>query len=62
MAAGVLEFLIESWLVPRLKQFTWISFTGCAMALAGEIVRKAGMVGAVPGHAVNLTMQESARR
>mmetsp|Transcript_18687 Transcript_18687/g.52514 ORF Transcript_18687/g.52514 Transcript_18687/m.52514 type:complete len:196 (-) Transcript_18687:848-1435(-) len=44
MGTGLLEFWLESWLWPQLKQLTSISLLGLVLAVLGETIRKAGMV------------------
>ncbi|KAG9456333.1 hypothetical protein H6P81_000841 [Aristolochia fimbriata] len=43
MACSFLEYLVEIVLFPELKEHWWISNTGLAMILIGEIIRKAAI-------------------
>ncbi|XP_024516450.1 probable protein-S-isoprenylcysteine O-methyltransferase isoform X1 [Selaginella moellendorffii] len=49
MAAGVLEHLAESLVVPGIKEHPWISNAGLALVVAGEMIRKAGILTAWNG-------------
>jgi hypothetical protein len=48
MSCGVLEFLVESILVPSLKQLHAVSYCGLALLVLGECVRKLAMVSSSP--------------
>ncbi|KAL3228144.1 hypothetical protein MRX96_004058 [Rhipicephalus microplus] len=43
-ACSWLEFLIERFIMPGLKQMWWVSYVGLAMCLVGEGLRKAAML------------------
>jgi protein-S-isoprenylcysteine O-methyltransferase len=44
MTCGVLEYLLESALLPGLKQLHVVSYFGLALLMLGEIIRKLAMV------------------
>lgn len=40
------EFFVETYFWPFLKQYFWISFIGCLICICGEILRKTAMINA----------------
>ncbi|CAN0838046.1 Protein-S-isoprenylcysteine O-methyltransferase B [Linum grandiflorum] len=44
MAFSVLEYTVEMWLFPQLKQHWWISNFGLTMVVVGELVRKLAII------------------
>eukprot|EP01018_Ginkgo_biloba_P007348 Gb_37860 [translate_table: standard] len=44
MICGIVEYAVESTLVPELKRQWWVSNIGLAMVVTGELVRKAGIL------------------
>ncbi|KAL9642817.1 hypothetical protein ABK040_009892 [Willaertia magna] len=44
MSAAVIEFTIETYFFPSLKQYTWICYIGIILTIIGEVIRKTGMV------------------
>lgn len=44
MSTGVLEYALESALLPNLKQLHAVSYAGLAMLVIGEAIRKTAMV------------------
>jgi hypothetical protein len=44
MAAGVTEYVLEAQWWPLLKQHQLLSYTGLALVIAGEVLRKLAMV------------------
>jgi hypothetical protein len=44
MSCGVLEYLLESALLPAMKQLHAVSYSGLALLLLGEVIRKLAMV------------------
>ncbi len=47
MGLGVLEFLLELWLLPSLKACQaaqWLAWAGLVLAVLGDVMRKTAMV------------------
>ena len=44
MGCAVLEFIIESFLFPSLKEHSWICYLGIFLVFVGDLIRKVGMV------------------
>ncbi|KAF6254126.1 Isoprenylcysteine carboxyl methyltransferase family-domain-containing protein [Scenedesmus sp. NREL 46B-D3] len=59
MSCGVLEYLLESALLPSLKQLHAVSYCGLALLVLGEFVRKAAMITAASNftHDIRRTRQ-----
>ncbi|KAL0479231.1 protein-S-isoprenylcysteine O-methyltransferase [Acrasis kona] len=44
MSVAVLEFILESWLFPNLKQHQLFHYMGIILVIVGELIRKVGMI------------------
>nr|CAG4641163.1 EOG090X0CFU [Eulimnadia texana] len=57
--ASWLEFFLELWLIPGLKQLTWLSYTGLVICITGEFLRKLAMLtaGSNFDHLVRVTRE-----
>ncbi|KAL5543077.1 hypothetical protein UlMin_010787 [Ulmus minor] len=44
LGLSFLEYLIEVYFVPELKELWWISYIGLAMVITGEIIRKVAII------------------
>lgn len=50
MGSALVEFCLEAWLFPGMKQMGVIPFLGFLTVLLGEVIRKTGMVGEKATH------------
>jgi hypothetical protein len=48
MSCGMLEFLVESTVLPSLKQLHAVSYCGLVLLVLGECIRKLAMVSSSP--------------